>query len=432
MPGIVCVGLQWGDEGKGKITDLLASEMDMVVRYQGGNNAGHTVVTQDYELRLHHIPSGILYPHITCVMGNGMVVNLKVLLEEIDNLVAKGISTQKLLISSNAHIIMPYHLIVDQASELRLGKARIGTTHKGIGPAYADKASRIGIRMQDLLDFKILRTKIEQVLKEKNAILEKLYNLPPLNLIEITNRMETYAERLKSYITDTAIVISQYLEKEKNVFFEGAQGTFLDLDHGTYPFVTSSSPVAGGACIGAGVGPMNINKVLGVAKAYVTRVGSGPFPTEQANEIGEELCERGREYGTTTGRKRRCGWFDAVMLRYAVKINGASAIAITKLDVLSHLETIKICVGYEYEGRTFSEFPLHQTVVHKCMPIYEELEGWRQDISNIKKYDELPSQAKRYIRHIEELAGVPVEIVSVGPLRSQTINLPLSFGGEEQ
>lgn len=421
MPGTICVGTQWGDEGKGKITDLTAGGMDMVVRYQGGNNAGHTVVTEDQQLRLHHIPSGILYPHITCVIGNGMVINPQVLLEEISALESKGISTEGLRISSNAHLIMPYHLILDQAAELRLGESRIGTTHKGIGPAYSDKASRVGIRVQDLLDMKIFRTKVEQVLKDKNAIITKVYGLQPLKSEDIIVQAEENAEKLRKYITDTSLLINQALDQGKNVFFEGAQGTFLDLDHGTYPFVTSSSPIAGGACVGAGVSPLRINRVLGVAKAYVTRVGSGPFPTEQANEIGEQMCELGREYGTTTGRKRRCGWFDSVMLRYAVRINGVTSLALTKLDVLSQLDPLRICTGYEYEGEVYTEFPPHQTIFHKGHPIYEELEGWKEDISNIRRFEELPQAAKRYVRRIEEIASVPVEIISVGPRRSQTI-----------
>lgn len=421
MPGIICVGTQWGDEGKGKITDLMAGDMDMVVRYQGGNNAGHTVVTENQQLRLHHIPSGILHPHITCVIGNGMVINLQVLLEEIDNLQSKGISTDNLRISSNAHLIMPYHLILDQAGELRLGKSKIGTTHKGIGPAYADKATRVGVRVQDLLDMKIFRAKVEQVLKDKNAIIEKVYGLEPLKSEEIITEAQRHAEKVKKYVTDTSLLINENLSRGKNVFFEGAQGTFLDLDHGTYPFVTSSSPVAGGACVGAGVSPLRIDRVLGVAKAYVTRVGSGPFPTELENEIGDGMCELGKEYGTTTGRKRRCGWFDSIMLKYAVRINGVTSLALTKLDVLSQFDTLRICIGYEFEGKIYPEFPPHQTIFHKCQPVYEELEGWREDISNTRTLGELPSAARRYVRRIEEIASVPVEIISVGPGRKQTI-----------
>lgn len=423
MPGIILVGTQWGDEGKGKVTDLLAEEMHIVVRYNGGNNAGHTVVNGNQEFKLHHIPSGILYPHITCVIANGTVINPPVLLEEIDQLEARGISTENLKISCNAHLVMPYHLLLDQAAEYRLGKSQIGTTRRGIGPTYADKASRAGIRLQDLLDMKIFRIKLEQALKEKNAILANVYNQETLDGQEIIATYQKYARRLKKYITDTSLLINAALSQDKYVLFEGAQGTFLDLDHGTYPFVTSSSPVAGGACVGAGVGPLQINKVIGVAKAYVTRVGSGPFPTEQTGEVGEILSELGCEYGTTTGRKRRCGWFDAVLLRYAVRVNGLTSITLTKLDVLSQLASIKICTGYEYEGKVYEEFPSHQTIFHKCNPIYEELEGWQQDISNIKNYAALPTAAKRYIARISELAEVPIEIISVGPKRTQTIQM---------
>jgi len=421
MPGIIIVGTQWGDEGKGKITDLLAEDMDFVVRYNGGNNAGHTVVNAEEEFRLHHIPSGILYPHIICLIANGTVINAPVLLEEIDKLEARGISTENLKISSNAHLVMPYHLLLDQAAEYRLGKSQIGTTRKGIGPAYADKAARAGIRVQDLLDMKIFRTKLEQALKEKNAILSQVYHLDPLDGEEIIATYAQYAERLSKYIADTSFLINEALNQGKNVLFEGAQGTFLDLDHGTYPFVTSSSPVAGGACVGAGVGPLQMSKVIGVTKAYVTRVGSGPFPTEQFGEVGEILSQVGREYGTTTGRKRRCGWFDAVLLRYAVRVNGLTSIALTKLDVLSSLEKVNICVGYEYEGKVYQDFPSHQTIFHKCQPVYEELEGWQEDISNIKKYQDLPPAAKRYLERIGELAGIPIEVISVGPKREQTI-----------
>jgi len=421
VPGIVLIGTQWGDEGKGKVTDFLADDMHMVVRYNGGDNAGHTVVETDHEFRFHLIPSGILYSHITSVIADGVVVNPKVLIEEIDGLEARGVSTKKLFVSGNAHLIMPYHLVLDRAVELQLGKAKIGTTRKGIGPTYADKAARVGIRVQDLLDMKIFRKKLKQALEIKNAILMKIYELEPLDDEKIISDYMYYAKRLEPYITDTSLMINQALDEGKNVLFEGAQGTLLDLDHGTYPFVTSSSPVAGGACAGAGVGPPKIDKVIGVAKAYVTRVGSGPFPTEQGDEIGEKMRQIGVEYGTTTGRPRRCGWFDAVLLKYAVLVNGINGIVLTKLDVLSTFKTLKICVGYEYEGKFYPHFPPHQTIFHKCIPIYEELEGWQRDISDIKRYENLPPAAKRYISRIKELAGVPIEMISVGPRRDQTI-----------
>ncbi len=421
MPAIVLVGAQWGDEGKGKITDLLADQMDMVVRYQGGDNAGHTVVDGDQEFRFHLIPSGILYPHITPIIANGVVVNPKVLIEEIEGLEAKGISTKKLLVSCDAHLVMPYHLILDGARELRLGKAKIGTTRKGIGPAYADKASRTGLRVQDMLDMKIFREKLETALEEKNAILTKLYDLDPLDAEEIIENYGGYAKELKGFITDTSLVINKALDEDKNVFFEGAQGTLLDLDHGTYPFVTSSSPVAGGVCIGAGIGPKRIDKVLGVVKAYVTRVGSGPFPTELNDAVGDALREGGGEYGTTTGRPRRCGWFDAVILRYAARINGLTGIVVTKLDVLSQFSSLKVCVGYKYKGKVYEDFPPHQTIIHKCVPIYEELEGWGESLADITEYEDLPEASKRYLARIEELGGVPIEMVSVGPKRRQII-----------
>jgi adenylosuccinate synthase len=424
MAGIVLVGAQWGDEGKGKITDLLADDMDYVVRFQGGNNAGHTIVHGGRTLKLHLIPSGIMYPHITPVIGNGVVIDPKVMLDEIDRLEADGISTHRLLVSCNAHLIMPYHRDLDSASEKRLGSSEIGTTRRGIGPAYMDKASRLGIRVQDLTDEHIFRKKIEAALIEKNELLEKIYGLPTYTVDEIVEEYMGYAERIKPMIADTSSVINRALRADQWVFFEGAQGTLLDIDHGTYPFVTSSSPTAGGACTGTGVGPKAIDRVLGIAKAYITRVGSGPFPTEldsTPGSIGEHLTMKGGEFGTTTGRQRRCGWYDGVIIRYAVQVNGLTDLVITKLDVLSELDTIKVCVAYEYEGRRYNELPCHQTVFHHAKPIYEELPGWKCDIDHCRTFEELPKEARDYITFLEDLAEVPVSIIAVGPDRSETI-----------
>ncbi|TLM78953.1 MAG: adenylosuccinate synthase [Actinobacteria bacterium] len=424
MAGIVLVGAQWGDEGKGKITDLLADDFDYVVRFQGGNNAGHTVIHGGRTLKLHLIPSGIMYPHITPVIGNGCVIDPKVLLEEMDSIEADGLSTHRLLISCNAHLIMPYHRDLDGASERRLGKLEIGTTRRGIGPAYMDKASRMGLRIQDLTDEHIFRKKVEAALHEKNDLLEKLYGLPTYTVDQIADEYLAYAERIKPHIADTSFVINKALDAEQWVFFEGAQGTLLDLDHGTYPFVTSSSPTAGGACTGAGVGPKRVDRVLGIAKAYITRVGSGPFPTELPSEpgsIGEHLTKVGGEYGTTTGRQRRCGWYDAVIIRYAVQVSGITDLVITKLDVLSDLETIKVCVAYRYEGKRYDNLPCHQTVFHHAQPVYEEVPGWNADITGCRSFEELPKEARDYIMLLEDLAEVPVSIVAVGPEREQTI-----------
>jgi adenylosuccinate synthase len=424
LAGIVLVGAQWGDEGKGKITDLIAYDMDFVVRFQGGNNAGHTIVHADRTLKLHLIPSGIMYPHITPVIGNGVVIDPKVLLEEMDKLEADGLSTHRLLISGNAHLIMPYHLDLDGASERRLGKLEIGTTRRGIGPAYMDKASRMGLRVQDLTDPDIFREKLAAALVEKNDILAKVYGLPIYTVDAIAGEYLGYAERIKPHIADTSFEVNRALAADQWVLFEGAQGTLLDLDHGTYPFVTSSSPTAGGACTGAGVGPKRIDRVLGIAKAYITRVGSGPFPTElddRPGGVGELLTRVGGEYGTTTGRQRRCGWYDSVIVRYAARINGLTDLVITKLDVLSELDTIQVCVAYEYEGHRFNELPSHQTAFHHAKPIYEELPGWKTDISGCRTFEELPKAAREYIDFIEELAEVPVSIIAVGPDREQTI-----------
>jgi len=424
VAGIVLIGAQWGDEGKGKITDLIAYDMDLVVRYQGGNNAGHTVIHGGKTLKLHLIPSGIMYPHITPVIGNGCVVDPKVLLEEIDRLEADGLSTHKLRISCNAHLIMPYHRDLDGASERRLGSNEIGTTRRGIGPAYQDKASRLGLRVQDLQDPSIFRKKVEAALVEKNDVLAKVYGLPTYTVDQIAEEYLEYAERIKPLIADTSLLVNTALRTDQWVLFEGAQGTLLDLDHGTYPFVTSSSPTAGGACTGAGVGPKAIDRVLGVAKAYITRVGSGPFPTELENcpgSIGEHLTQVGGEYGTTTGRQRRCGWYDGVIVRYAVQVSGITDLVVTKLDVLSDLDTIKVCVAYEHEGHRYNTLPCHQTVFHHARPIYEELPGWKEDITHCRTFEELPKNAQDYIAFLEELADVPVSIVAVGPEREQTI-----------
>jgi adenylosuccinate synthase len=417
VPGTVVLGAQWGDEGKGKITDLMADRMDLVVRYAGGNNAGHTVVCGDDEFKLHLMPSGILYPHITTVIGNGVVVNPRVLLEEMDGLHERGISCGKLRISCNAHLVMPYHLAFDRLGEVSLGSAKLGTTHRGIGPAYADK----GMRMQDLLDEKIFRAKLEVSLERKNAILTRAFEQEPFDVAEILTEYMAYAERLAPHIDDTSLLIYNALEENKKVLFEGAQGALLDLDHGTYPFVTSSSPTIGGVFTGTGVGPRHIEKVVGVAKAYATRVGYGPFPTEQENEDGEAMGTRGVEFGTTTGRKRRCGWLDMVLLRYAARVNSLTGIALTKLDVLSEFDRLKVCVGYSYQGKIYHEFPPHQTIFHKCEPQYLELPGWKVDISEVTERDDLPEEALKYVEFIEQGSGVPVEIISVGPKRTQTI-----------
>ena len=421
LPGKVVLGAQWGDEGKGKITDLMADRMDFVVRFAGGNNAGHTIVCGEDEFKLHLMPSGILYPHITTVIGNGVVVNPKVLLEEMDNLHARGISCDKLRISCNAHLVMPYHLAFDRLGEVSLGSAKLGTTHRGIGPAYADKADRMGLRVQDLLDEKIFRTKLETALERKNAILVKAFDQEPFDADEIMTEYMGYATRLAPHIEDTSLLLYNALEDGKKVLFEGAQGTFLDLDHGTYPFVTSSFPTIGGVFTGTGVGPKHIEKIIGVAKAYVTRVGYGPFPTEQDNEVGETMGQKGIEFGTTTGRKRRCGWLDMLLLRYAVRVNSLTGIALTKLDVLSAFDRLKICVGYSFQGKIYHDFPPHQTIFHKCEPEYLELPGWGTDITGITERGDLPEAARKYVEFVEQAACVPVEIISVGPKRTQTI-----------
>jgi adenylosuccinate synthase len=421
MPVTILVGTQWGDEGKGKATDLLADQMDFVVRYQGGNNAGHTIVAGGRTLKLHLVPSGILYDHITTVIGDGVVIDPRVLLEEMDELGGIGIDTSRLLISTNAHLIMPYHLELDRVTERYLGRQQLGTTKRGIGPAYADKASRIGLRVQDLTDEKIFRKKLETAIKEKNAILSKVYNRLPLDPEEIVADYMAYGARLAPHIVDTSAILHRGLREGKRVLLEGAQGTLLDLDHGTYPFVTSSNPVAGGALVGSGLGPKEVEKVIGVTKAYVTRVGSGPFPTEDEGEAGTWMQEKGHEFGTTTGRRRRCGWFDAVLLRFAARLNGLTELFITKLDVLSGLETVKVCVAYRYEGERYEDLPPHQSIVHKAEPVYEELEGWGEELGDARTMDELPAAARKYLGRIADLADVPIRMVSVGASREQTV-----------
>lgn len=423
MPGVALVGIQWGDEGKGKVTDLLAERTDFVVRYQGGNNAGHTIVVGGERYALHLVPTGVLYPQCTPVIGPGVVVNPQVLLEEIDALSARGIDVSRLLVSGNAHLVMPYHLELDRVAERRLGNNRLGTTKRGIGPAYADKAARIGLRVQDLLDPKIFSEKLSVALKEKNLLLARVYGRLPFDQREIEEEYLGYGERLAPQITDTTSVISRALDEGKTVMFEGAQATMLDLDHGTYPFVTSSNPIAGGACVGAGVGPRDISRVIGIAKAYCTRVGSGPFPSEADPADADMLVEAGGEYGTTTGRKRRCGWFDAVAARYAARLNTLTELVVTKLDVLSQFPSIKICVAYEFEGETYKDFPPHQTVFNKCRPVYEELPGWSKDISEVTVFEDLPETAQAYVVTLERLVGTQVSWVSVGPGRESTVDL---------
>jgi adenylosuccinate synthase len=423
MSATIVVGAQWGDEGKGKLTDLLAKEMQVVVRYQGGHNAGHTIVVNGETFALQLLPSGILYDHITPVIGNGVVVDPGVLLDEIAKLTSKGVDCSRLVVSGSAHLIMPYHQELDALTERYLGRNKLGTTKRGIGPAYADKAARVGIRVQDLLDPKIFREKLDVVLKEKNLVLAKVYNRLPLSANDIAARyLDEYAPAMAPLIGDTVNVVHEAFAAGHRVLLEGAQATFLDLDHGTYPFVTSSNPVAGGACVGAGIGPRDISAVIGVAKAYVTRVGSGPFVTELADdEIGDLLVERGHEYGTNTRRRRRTGWFDAVMIRQAVRLNSLSELAITKLDVLDSLETLRVCVAYECEGRRYDYMPYHQTVLHKAKPIYEDLPGWGTDTSGATELHQLPAAAKEYVHFLAEQAGVPIKLVGVGPGREQLV-----------
>ncbi len=422
MPATILVGTQWGDEGKGKATDLLAGETDFVVRYQGGNNAGHTVLAGGQLLKLHLIPSGILYPHVTPVIADGVVVDPGVLLDEMEALAKRGIDPSRLVVSGNAHLIMPYHLELEKVTERYLGKHKLGTTKRGIGPAYADKASRIGVRVQDLLDPKIFRQKLEVVLKEKNLILTKIYNRLPLDADEIVEDYLAKGERLAPHVAETSGLLYRALREGKRLLLEGAQATMLDLDHGTYPFVTSSNPVAGGALASSGLGPCEVDRVIGVTKAYVTRVGSGPFPTEELGPAGTHMGQRGQEFGTTTGRPRRCGWFDAVLSRYAARLNGLSEIFLTKLDVLSGLSVLKVCTAYEFEGQLFEDFPPNQTIFHKASPRYEEVLGWSEDISRARRFADLPAAAQAYVRLIQDLGGVPVRHVSLGPDREQTLS----------
>jgi adenylosuccinate synthase len=421
MPAIVLLGAQWGDEGKGKATDLLGDRVDYVVRYQGGNNAGHTVVIGDQKYALHLLPSGILSPNVIPVIGNGVVIDPAVLLTEIKGLNERGIDTSKLKISTNAHLITPYHRTIDKVSERFLGKSKIGTTGRGIGPAYADKINRIGIRVQDLFDPSILRQKIEAALHDKNQILIKVFNRKGITVDEVFDEYLAYAQILKPYVVDTALLLDQALKAGKNVLLEGSQGTLLDVDHGTYPFVTSSNPTAGGASTGSGIGPTKITRVIGILKAYTTRVGSGPFPTELFDEDGDALRKIGGEVGVTTGRNRRCGWFDAPIARYAVRVNGLTDFFLTKLDVLTGWEKIPVCVAYEVDGVRVDELPASQTDFHHAKPIYEYLPGWKENISKAKTVAELPKNAQEYVKFLEKVSGAPISAIGVGPGRDETI-----------
>ncbi len=421
MPAIVLLGAQWGDEGKGKATDILGDKVKYVVRYQGGNNAGHTVVIGDQKYALHLLPSGILTPSCIPVIGNGVVIDPAVLLEEIRGLNERGVDTSNLKISTNAHLITPYHRTIDKVSERFLGKSKIGTTGRGIGPAYADKINRIGIRVQDLFDPSILRQKIEGAFRDKNQVLIKVFNRKGIEVDDVLKEYLEYAEILRPYVVDTSLLLNQALEKGEIVLLEGSQGTLLDVDHGTYPFVTSSNPTAGGASTGSGIGPTKITRVIGILKAYTTRVGSGPFPTELFDEDGEKLRSIGGEVGVTTGRARRCGWFDAPIARYAVRINGLTDFFLTKLDVLTGWEKIPVCVAYEIDGKRVEELPASQSDFHHAKPIYEYLPGWSEDISQAKTFADLPVNAQNYIKFLEEISGAPMSAIGVGPGRDQTI-----------
>ncbi len=421
MANVVVIGAQWGDEGKGKITDLLSRSADVVVRYQGGVNAGHTIVVDGKVLKLHLIPSGILYSDTICLVGSGTVIDPKILLSEMNMLKENEIDISGLKLASTAHVTMPYHRLLDEAIELRRGDKRIGTTGRGIGPTYADKAERTGIRIIDLLDEKRLRARISGPLQEKNQLLEKIYGVLPVSEEEVVKEYLEYGARLSTHVVDCTRTINKAAKERKNILFEGAQGTLLDLDHGTYPYVTSSNPVSGGACIGAGVGPTLIDRVIGVAKAYSTRVGEGPFPTELKGSINDQLCDRGGEFGTTTGRRRRCGWFDGVIGRYSVEVNGLDCLAITKLDVLDELDEIKICVAYELDGVQIKYFPSSAEDFARCKPIFKSLPGWQTSTASCRQLKDLPSRAMDYLRFLADLMEVPIAIVSLGASRDQTI-----------
>ncbi len=424
MTTLVIVGSQWGDEGKGKITDLLSEQADLVVRYQGGSNAGHTVVWENNTFIFHHLPSGILHSGTKCFIGSGVVLDPEILLQELEELKNKGIEVEgNLFIDYKTHVVLPYHKILDEIKEEKRGKSKIGTTKRGVGPAYIDKIARTGIRMVDLIEKDLLVLKLKNNLREKKDIFQYLYQVD-FSFEQQENLIKDYLEygkKLKKYVVDVSLLVNQAIDEGKKVLFEGAQGTLLDIDHGTFPYVTSSNPIAGGACTGSGVGPTKIDKVLGITKAYTTRVGSGPFPTELKDKLGEYMREEGGEYGATTGRPRRCGWFDVVIVKYAVRINGLDSLALTKIDVLNNMDKIKICTAYKYKGKVIQEFPANLEILAQCTPVYEELEGWREDISDIKSFDQLPQSLKNYIQKIEEIVKTKIVLISVGPERNQTI-----------
>ena len=421
MPATVIVGLQWGDEGKGKTTDWLAENVAMVVRYQGGDNAGHTVVLGEEVFKLHLVPSGVLYPHITSVVGPGVVVNPQTLIEELDGLIARGVDVDRVRVSKAAHVVMPYHIALDKALEMRLAGEAVGTTHRGIGPAYSDRALRIGLRMEDLLDPALFRHKLARTLPDKNAGLARTPGMPTFDLEELVDKAATWGRRLKPHLADTTWLVQDALARGELVLLEGAQGTLLDIDHGSYPFVTSSNPIAGGACTGGGIGPLQVDEVMGVMKAYSTRVGSGPYPTELTDEIGRGIATRGREVGTTTGRPRRVGWFDAVSLRYAVAVNSVSSIMLNKLDILSGIPELLLCVAYEVDGERIETWSSSADVLARAKPIYERFPGWSQEIHGVRALNDLPENARRYVSALEQQAGVPIALISVGPERTQTI-----------
>ena len=423
MSSIVIMGSQWGDEGKGKMTDWLAQKADMIVRYQGGNNAGHTIAFNGKTYKLQLIPSGIFEPQKINVIGNGVVVNPKALLGELQMLKDAGVTPSNLKISSRAHLILPYHIQLDIAQEKQRGDQKVGTTHNGIGPAYMDKAARIGIRMCDLLEKDTFAAKLKENLVQKNALFEKIYDEEPFDFDSLFNEYYEYGQQLKAYVTDTSVLVNEAISAGKNVLFEGAQGIMLDLDHGTYPYVTSSNPVVGGALAGAGVGPQSLTKMVGVCKAYSTRVGEGPFPTELTNETGDWIREKAHEYGTVTGRPRRIGWFDAVAMRHAKRVSGMNCLSLNLLDIFTGLKKVKICTAYMLDGKQIDYYPASLKELERCEPVYEEFDGWTEDISTVTEYDQLPANAKKYLKRIEELTGLQLMTVSVGPSREQTITL---------